>query len=427
MGLQLGNIGVGNIGGIKAARPGGFFARVAVIVSMGMVPVSGADQPIHYEDFDINVRSFYFNREREDLPSSIALTQALMLRYDSPYFGDVIGFNASGFANLKLAAENGEGETDLLQDKPDGNQDSYAKLAEIFVKFKLPYASNLDIGRMELRTPLLNDPDFRATPTTSQASIFSIQKGGLRAYAAVSDKGVAYTETEFSNYTDANGDQFNIYVLGADFVRDANLNLSAAVGQADNVMNQVYLKAGYSWGFGDEQKLTFEAYQYLGRANGEGALAGIGPDYSSSLSNIVAHWARKNTKWTISLQTVNGDDYQTSWDGGVHDNTSFYSWQSVQRLNFDQGGEDSWQLRYDYTFKDVLPGFRVMARYISGDNIERVDGSSGSEWERDIDIAYRPPKLENLALIWRYAVVRSSETFDSDEHRLILNYSFKVL
>ena len=118
---------------------------------------------------------------------------------------------------------------------------------------------------------------------------------------------------------------------------------------------------------------------------------------------------------------------RTSWDGEVHDNTSYYSWQSVQRLNFDRADEKSWQLRFDYTFKDTIEGLHFMARYISGDDITRTDGLTGSEWERDIDFIYRPPGIKNLTLRWRYAVVRSTETYDSDEHRLIAQYALNVL
>ena len=72
--------------------------------------------------------------------------------------------------------------------------------------------------------------------------------------------------------------------------------------------------------------------------------------------------------------------------------------------------------------KNYVNGLSAMARYISGDDIERQDGLSGSEWERDIDFIYSPPGIKDLTFRWRYAVVRSSETYDSDEHRLIINY-----
>ena len=378
-----------------------------------------------YGDLNAQFRTFYFNRDKEPDPDSEAFTQGLMLRYSSPYYRDVTGLNASWFGNLKLVGEDGKGGTGLLHDQEDGSQESYRKLAEIFVKFKLPYAGGLDIGRIELDTPLLNNPDFRATPSTTQAGVLRLGTEKTGFYGLVSDKGSAQTDTDFGSYTDSNGDNFNIYVVGIQHNADNLLTLHASVGQADNVMQQIYFNAGYPWRINNKFSLLLDGYQYYGRADGEGALVGVGPDYSSSLTNIATRLSGKNVKWTLSYQKVHGDDYQISWDGFVHNDNTYQNWQSVQRLNFELGGEESWQIRVDYDFKDNIEGFSAMARYISGDNIKREDGRNGSEWERDIDFIYSPPGIDNLSLRWRYAVVRSSETFDSDEHRFIINYTIE--
>ena len=399
-------------------------ARLAVVLlSCGVVEITCAEEKSDYGALGAHFRSFYFNRDKEqNNPDSVALTQALMLRYSSTYFRDFVGLNASWFGNLKLIGEDGKGGTGLLQDLDDGSQKSYGKLAEVFVKFNLPYGSSMDVGRMALLTPLLNDPDYRATPTTTQAGIFKIGTKKTSAYAVASDKGSAYTESDFSPYTDSNGDQFNIYAVGIRHKSDNGLFVHGATAYADNVLNQSYLNTKYILHIKNDLNLLFDGYLYHGRANGEGALTGIGADYSSNLANAAMQLAGLNSKWTLSYQSVNGDSYQTSWDGGVHDDTSFLSWQSVQRLNFDRGGENSWQFRFDYDFKNYVNGLSAMARYISGDDIERQDDLSGSEWERDIDFIYSPPGIKDLTFRWRYAVVRSSETYDSDEHRLIINY-----
>ncbi len=396
------------------------------LVLFNLTGISTAEERKPYGKLDADFRSFYFVRDKQDLPTSEALTQALMLRYDSAYLNDIVGFNASFFGNLKLAAEDGKGSTGLLQDEADGSQESYAKLAESFVKFKLPMRSTLDLGRMELFTPLLNDPDFRATPTSSQGGIFKIAGERLSAYITGTDKGSGYTETTFNDYTDANGETFNIFAAGVTYKATDSLFLHTAFGRADNVMDQAYLNARYLWEIDGKPDVFLDAYHYSGRANGEGALEGVGADYRSSVSNIALRLSGERSILTLSYQTVNGDSYRLAWDGDEHDNTSYYSWQSVQRLNFDWADENSWQVRFDYDFDQYARGLHIMGRYISGDDISREDGLTGSEWERDIDFIYQPPGISNLTLRWRYAVVRSTETFDSDEHRLIANYTLKA-
>jgi hypothetical protein len=86
----------------RIKRAGGW---VATIILAGYTFVSHADEVADYGAFDVNLRSFYFNRGKQDLPSSVALTQALMLRYESSFLNGIVGFNASGFGNLKLLAE----------------------------------------------------------------------------------------------------------------------------------------------------------------------------------------------------------------------------------------------------------------------------------------------------------------------------------
>ncbi len=396
------------------------------LVLFNLASISIAEEHKPYGKLGADFRSFYFIRDKEELPTSEALTQALMLRFDSVYLNDIVGLNASFFGNLKLAAEDGKGGTDLLQDEADGSQESYGKLAEIFVKFKLPMQSTLDLGRMVLFTPLLNDPDYRATPTSSQGGVFKIRGEQLSAYITGTDKGSGYTETTFNAYTNTNGDAFKVFSAGLAYKAANSLYLHAAFGQANKVMDQTYFNARYRWAIDGKSNLLIDAYHYSGRANGEGAIAGAGADYRSSVSNIALRLSGERTVLTLSYQTVKGDDYRLSWDGEVHDNTSYYSWQSVQRMNFDRADENSWQLRFDYDFEHFAPGLHVMGRYISGDDISRQDGLSGSEWERDIDFIYELPSIPNLTLRWRYAVVRSTETFDSDEHRLIAHYTLKA-
>ncbi len=58
-----------------------------------------AEEAIDYGSFDAHLRTTYFNRDKkENNPDSVAASQALMLRYKSPYLGDVIGVDAGSMA-----------------------------------------------------------------------------------------------------------------------------------------------------------------------------------------------------------------------------------------------------------------------------------------------------------------------------------------
>lgn len=376
---------------------------------------------------DAAFRTFYFNRDKkENNPDSVALTQALMLRYHSPYVRDIVNLNASVFGNLELLGDNGEGGTGLLHDEDDGSQSSYGKLAEVYAKFNLPNYSSFDIGRLQIDTALLNDSDNRATPSTTQLAIVNIETAGPDIYALASDRGSAKSESDFGKYTDSNGDHYNIYVAGIDHEFKNSFYLHGAIGQADNVMQQVFFNARYPFQVKNDYNLLIDAYQYFGEADGEGLLAGVGPDYNSDITNIVAQVSRANAKFSLSYQKVQGDEYRFSWDGGVHDDNDLKTWHVVQRMKFIRAEEESWQVRFDYDFNNLIQGLTAMVRYTSGDNIRRTDGTEGSEWENNIDITYRPPGIDNFEIRWRNSIVRSTETFDSNENRIIINYTVKA-
>jgi hypothetical protein len=349
-----------------------------------------------------------------------------MLRYHSPYVRDAFNINASVFGNLELQAETGEGGTGLLHDEDDGDQSSYSKIAEVYAKFNLPNTSSFDIGRLQVDTALLNDSDNRATPSTTQLAILDIETTGPDFYALVSDRGSAKSESDFGKYTDSNGDHYNIYVAGIDHEFNNSLYLHGAIGQAENVMQQVFFNARYPVQINNDYNLLFDAYQYFGDADGAGLLAGVGPDYNSDITNIVAQVSRANARFSLSYQKVQGDEYRFSWDGGVHDDNDLKTWHVVQRMKFIRAEEASWQVRFDYDFENLIEGLTAMVRYTSGDNIRRTDGAEGSEWENNIDVTYTPPGIENLSIRWRNSTVRSSETFDSNENRIIVNYAVKA-
>ncbi len=288
---------------------------------------------------------------------------------------------------------------------------------------------HLRIGRQFLNffsTPLFVDSDVRATPSTTQAALASFYYGGLEVYGIASDRASRKTDEGFHKYTDSNGDSYEVYLAGANYDFANGANLHAAYGMADNVMTQLYFRARYPWKIGETSNRNFSYHQYFGKADGEGALPSVGPDYDSRISNLVVQYATGPLKLQAGYQKVTGDTYEISWDGFQNDDNGFQTSSYVQRLFFNRADEQSWQGRIDYDLSDFVDGLSMMARYTDGNNITRSDGREGSEWERDIELMYNPPAIKNLHFRWRNAYVKSSETFDSSENRFFINYNIKL-
>jgi imipenem/basic amino acid-specific outer membrane pore len=372
-------------------------------------------------DLEVHFRTFYFNRDRSG-PDREAFTQGLMLRYHTPYVADLFNVNASLFTNLKLVGEDGSGGTGLLVDEGDGSQSSYAKMGEVYANINLPYESILSVGRLQLNTPLLNDSDSRGTPSSTDAAVFNFSHWDTNFYAVASTGGSARDEESFSRYTDVNGDNFQVYVIGADKYFDNDAHLRGALGYAENVMKQAYIEAQFPWKFRNGTEVLLSGFQYFGSADGDGTYSEAGDGYDSSLTNLAARYTVGDAKILASYQKVFGDQYRISWDQNNSDSTDFGTWNSVTRLNFNRADEASWQFRVDYDLNNYLEGLSFMARYTTGDNISSSDGSEGKEWERDIELSYWPPAIPNLSFRWRNAFVKSTEAVNSNENRFIINY-----
>jgi imipenem/basic amino acid-specific outer membrane pore len=398
----------------------------AAILAAASLSVQAADNGngfVSDSTLDLNLRTYYFNRDKIGQKDSVALSQGLQLNYKSGYAYDVLGFDASLFSSQKLAGDRGEGGTGLLRNE-SGAQRGYAKIGQAFIKAKLGENVKLKAGRMVLNTPLLNDSDSRSTPSSTQAVVAQGKFSGLDVYAIWSDRASAKTDESFNQYTDRNGDDYEVKVLGANYTFANKLGLSIAYGQAEDVLKQSYVNVNYPFILSEKMSLTLDGHFYSGEADGN-ATGHVNADYDSDLLNLAARFAYDNSKLTLSYQEVNGDEYEESWDGFNNDDTGLSTWNSVQRLDFDRADEESWQLRFDHKFKQVQ-GLSFMTRYTYGDNISRAAQGDGSEWERNVELEYAFQDVDGLSLRWRNSTVRSTETVDTNENRLILNYNIAL-
>ncbi|MDY6891078.1 MAG: OprD family outer membrane porin [Pseudomonadota bacterium] len=383
-------------------------------------PAALANEP----SLNIDLRTFYFNRDfrQGSAEDSVAASQALRVDYASPYVNGLIGFDASLFGAVKLDGRGGDENSGVL--KADGDDtEGYATLGQAFLKLKLGEATELRAGRMVLATPLLYDDDARSTPSSTQAIKLDTRLGGVDLYAIYSDRAANMAETSFKKYQ-ANGEEYELYLLGGGYSFDNGLSLQAAHGVADDYLRQTYLNASYPFQLGNGDSLLLDAHYYY--ATDDGDL--YGRDYQSSLFNLAGSYATGDLTLTLSYQSVGGDDgYDYSWDGFEHDNNVLMTWNSVQYLDFNSDDEQSLQLRADYEVAAV-PGLSLMGRHTEGWDIDTATHSDAEERETNLEAqyAFQRGALEGLSLRARIAHIESEQFDNVDEIRLIANYGFNV-
>ena len=390
---------------------------------------------------DLSLRNFYFNRDFQDkrldssnkLPGTAeAWAQAARLDLSSGYFADIIGFDASWFGNLKLIGDDNKFGSGTLRENPKPpkngkvlkDQESYNKLGQAFLKARFGderLNANLKAGRMFIDTPLLNDSDSRATPSTTQGLYGEIEAYGLNLYGIYSDKASNKTESGFHSYKNDKGD-WNVGILGATFSLENGLALHAATGKADKYLKQNYLNASYTLDMGSATSLLLDGYYQTSKDDGRY----YDDELDTKLWNLASRLSIGDLSFLVSHQRVSGEAFVSEWGGS--DANGLVTWNSVQYLDFNRKNEKSWQARVDYAFDSFgIPGLKLMTRYVKG---EYKDNKKLNEWERDTNISYtfNNGSLDGLEITLRNATVRSAEKGNSvNENRLIVNYTLPII
>ncbi len=377
-------------------------------VALALATVTMA--PAALADVNVDLRTFYFNRDFSEGTSDNreALTQALRVDFVHQAM-DSLQLGASLFANVKLH-DDGDSQLTGLLDSDDGS--GYAKLGQIFADYSFTDNLSVRAGRWVVNTPLLNDSDSRATPSSTQAIKLTNSFDGGQFYLLYSDRASAKTDSSFTKYRDANGESYGIALIGGDVALGNGVNLAAAYGDADGYSQQAFLSA--DWQVNDQVGVGLIHY------NGDGQGANSG--FDASLSNLYASYKINNLKLRLGYQTVSGDSgYDYLWGGD--DDNSLMTTNAVQIMDFNRQDEDSWQLRADYAVASV-PGLSLMARHTDGEYTD--GGATVDEAETNVEASYTlgGGTLEGLKLRMRLSHVEADAYDDINEVRLIANYSF---
>lgn len=361
-------------------------------------------------EVDTKLRTFYFDRDfRDGNIDRTSLTQAV--RVDGRFkASERVTFGASVFANIKLDGSGNDQLIGTLTNESEG----YAKLGQAYADFGLGESTSLRLGRWVTSKAVFNDQDNRATPSSTQAIKLESTAGGVNWFGLYSDRASAKTEGDFDKYTDINGDDYGVFIVGAKGSLSNGLSLNAEYGSAKDVNDQLYINASYKF----QNGTLIDLHQYFAEY-GDAASAAI-QDQDSSLTNLAVQFPlNKNLKLALSYQGVGGDvAYNKSWGG--NDDNYFQTWQAVQFSDFNRLDEDSYQIRADY--QTPIQGLNLMVRHVEGEFTSA--GQDQDHSETNFDIRYAVQGVKGLNLRARYAIVRiDTGGEDIDELRLIADYA----
>ncbi|EIU1658168.1 OprD family porin [Pseudomonas aeruginosa] len=357
-------------------------------------------------------------------------TQSFILDARSGFTQGSVGFGLDvlGLYSLKLDGGKGTAGTQLLPIHDDGRPaDDFGRLA---VAGKLRVSnSELKIGEWMPVLPILRSDDGRSLPQTFRGGQLSANEiAGLTLYAGQFRGNSPRNDASMQDISlfgrpAATSDRFDF--AGGEYRFNGERSLLGLWNaELKDIYRQQYLQLQHSQPLGD-WLLGANLGGFRGRDAGS---ARAGKLDNRTVSALFSARYGLHTLY-LGLQKVSGDD---GWmrvngtSGGTLANDSY-------NASYDNPGERSWQLRYDFDFVGLgLPGLIFMTRYLHGDHV-RLAGvtDDGSEWGRESELGYtlQSGAFKRLNVRWRNSSQRrdwgSNTRFD--ENRLIVSYPLSLL
>lgn len=128
-----------------------------------------------------------------------------------------------------------------------------------------------------------------------------------------------------------------------------------------------------------------------------------------------------NHTFGLGYQQIIGESAYPLPDGFLPE-TYFINWNAT---GFFKKDEKSYHFIYGYNFKDYIPGFNAVVKYVYGDSFKTADGKENNESESNIilNYAFQQPFLKGLALQYIRIDYNVEHGNDFGEDRLFVNYT----
>ncbi len=360
--------------------------------------------------FDIQVRSYYLDRDKYDDSQSEAWALGGSVGLKTGYFRERFALGATGYTSQRLHGPEDKDGTLLL--KP--GQHGYTVLGELYSEFLLNQDTRLSIGRRGIDTPYLNRSDSRMTPQTFEAITLQGLYGGDEGEAEWRAGGGYFDEMKERNSDEfvsmatvagaPGGVERGVYVAGGNYSK-GGFSIGAIDYYSDDILNIFYAETKYALPLGEDLRLQF-ALQYSGQhSTGDHLLRGT--DFDADAWGGKAELGVGGALFTAAYTSA-GDDsnMQSPWGG-------YPGYTSVQIEDFNRAGEDAWMLRAAYNFPSV-PGLSVHGLWVNGSDPE--DPGQYAKDEYDFNLQWTPAsgRLKGLMMRLRYAHVSQDDPAGSD-------------
>jgi hypothetical protein len=380
--------------------------------------------------FNVQLRSFYLERENFDTSESQAWTLGGSAGFKTGYFGDVVALGSTVFTSQRLYGPHDKDGTQLLET----GQKEYTVIGELYGQFRLTDKIFATAGLHEIDTPFINTHDSLMTPNTFQlyavqGAAGSTDEMNLRFGAGYVEKIKPRNSDDFQSMSLAAGAPAGVdrgvYVAGANF-KDAGLSIGAIDYYSDDIINIFYSETKFSLPIVDRLNLRFGAQYTDQRSTGGNLLTGkpfstdqYGLKVELALGPALLTTARTITATGTLTDGKSGTDIRSPWGG-------YPGYTAVQIENFYRAGEDATLLRAAYNFPRVT-GLSIYGLWVKGSTPHVANQYAQTEYDLNLQWVAGSRMFKGLTLLTRYGHVAQGGSSDQHENelRLVLYYQLR--
>ena len=389
------------------------------------------DAPAFFRDMklDVNLRTYYFNREKYDDTHLEALATGGALSFQSGWLLDTLSVSAVLYTSQPLHAPDARDGTALLET----GQKGYTVLGQLYARLKFLDRNFVNLYRYAYDTPYLNRDDSRMSPKTFEGYTLQGSVGGQDGAPAF-----RYGAGYITKIKDRNDDDFvwmsrqagaavdrGVAMLGALF-SSGGLSVGGIDYYCADVINIGYGEGKYLVP-GPAGAGVLVSAQYVDqRSVGGNFMTGVA--FDTELFAVKAEASYGNAVVSLAWsRTAHGADLQNPWSGNPG-----YSGAMIQKFN--RAGEQALLARLSYDFRRLgVEGLTAYALFVHG--ASRVAPTTRSavpnENEVDLDVQWRPA-WKGLTGLWLRARYGHVEQYQGPknamtEYRLVVSYDFSVL
>ena len=374
--------------------------------------LAARSQEPFFRDSIYNVEPRFYYRYLDDgtLHEAFAGGGAMILT--SGWWRDIFQIGIGGYTTQPLATGRDPGGTGLLRNNGDG----FEVLGQAWVKLKLGPAT-ATLFRQEIDLPFINSDDTRMIPNLFEAYRVVVEQPDIFRF------GITYvarekskTSAEFRPMSEVAGGPGGIErgttVAGFLLGKKDETYIGAINELTWDLLNIAYAEASRTWKLSDDFQLRGEIQFIDQQSVGDALLGGFATQlYGGSL---IASYRSAVLSFSFT-STADGAKVRRPFGGPPAFNSIIIS-------DFDAAGENAFGTGLSYDFERIgLRGVKMFADYAHGEL-----PSDRHEDEIDITGDYRidDGPLKNFWLRLRYAHNWESNQPDTDDFRVIVNYTF---